>query len=75
MNGTSKERRIMGVMTVGCAAIALGDSVSLGILEKQRTQAQVATANHRAQVSKWQDLERRRGRMSHATVAAAVNAR
>jgi len=75
MSGTSKERRIMGVMTIGCAAIALGGSVGLGVLEKKRTQEQIAVAKNRGQVSKWQELERRRARMSHTTVAAAVNAR
>lgn len=75
MSGTGKERRIMGAMTIGCAAIALGGSVGLGVLEKKRTQEQVALAKSRGHVSKWQQLERRRARMSHTTVATAVSAR
>lgn len=75
MSGASKERRIMSVMTIGCAVIALGGSVGLGVLEKKRTQEEISVAKSRAQVSEWQELERRRARMSHATVATTVNAR
>lgn len=52
MSETGKERRIMGAMTIGCAAIALGGSVGLGVLEKKRTQEQVALAKSRGHVSK-----------------------
>jgi hypothetical protein len=75
MAGTGKERLIMTSLTVGCAAIALGGAVGLGVLEKKRTDDRIALAKARGQTEKWQNLERRRARMSHATVAATVNAR
>lgn len=75
MREVNAERCLMGVVTVSCAVIALGGSVGLGVLEKKRTQEQIAVAKTRGQVSKWQELERRRARMSHATVSTAVSAR